>query len=75
MIDVKAAREAYNDGTIDEIIWVKRKFRSADTMTKSEILPEFVYELEKNQLHYEAKQLVKRMANSASYEKEEKVQV
>lgn len=45
MIDVKAASEAYNDGIIDGIIWIRVKFNLADPMTKAVILAEFVESL------------------------------
>lgn len=54
MIDVQAAREAYNDGIIDDIIWIERKYNLADAMTEKEVMPEFVEKtLETNKLHYE----------------------
>lgn len=39
MIDVKADKEAYNDGIIDNIIRIRRKLNLADVMTKTTILP------------------------------------
>lgn len=39
MIRVKAAREAYNDGTIDYIICIRMKFNKADAIKKAAILP------------------------------------
>lgn len=60
MIDVKAGREAYNEGIIDDVIWVRRKYNLADAMTKASILPEFVEALEKNKLYYEVEQSINR---------------
>lgn len=34
-MDVKAAREAYNDETIDDIVWIRRKYNLAGAMTKA----------------------------------------
>lgn len=48
MIDVKAAREAYNEGIIDDVIWILRKYNLADAMKKASIVPELVEELQNN---------------------------
>lgn len=37
MIDIKAAREEYNDQIINAIIWVRRMFSLADNMTNTGI--------------------------------------
>lgn len=37
MIDIKAAREAYDEGIVVDIIWVRRKYNPAGAMTKSGI--------------------------------------
>lgn len=63
MVDVKAAREAHNEGIIDDMIWIRRKYNLADAMTESAILPEFITAIEKNQSHYEVEQSVKRSIN------------
>lgn len=34
MQNVKAIYEVYNDGIIDKIIWVRRKFNLVDEMTR-----------------------------------------
>lgn len=34
MIDIREDREAYNDESIDDIIWIRPKFNLADAMTK-----------------------------------------
>ena len=34
MIDVKAAREAYNQGIIEDVMWIRRDYNLADAMTK-----------------------------------------
>lgn len=51
MIDVKAEREAYNDGIINDILWIRTQHR-VDAMTKDDFLPEFITAIEMNQLHY-----------------------
>lgn len=51
MKDAKAAKEANNDGIIDGIIWIRRKFNLSDAMTKAKILPEFLEALEPNKFH------------------------
>lgn len=70
MIDVKAAREAYNGATIDDIIWIRLKVNIADAMKKATILPDFVEALGKNQLQYEIEQSVKRTTYSQTSEKQ-----
>lgn len=53
MIDVKAAKGAYNDGIIDDIVTMRRKYDVTDAMTKAAHLLEFNKYIEKNKLHYE----------------------
>lgn len=65
IIDVKAAREAYNDGIIDDIIWIRRKYNPGGAMAKAAILSESIAAV-KNQLHFEVEQSVKRPINSSS---------
>lgn len=38
MIDIKSARAAYNDETIDDLIWSRRTYNFAASMTKAHIL-------------------------------------
>lgn len=49
----KAAREAYNDGVIYDIIWIRSKYNRANAMKKGAILATFLTAIEKIQLHYE----------------------
>lgn len=39
MIDVKAAREDYIYGTLDDVIWIRIKFNLTEAMTKASIMP------------------------------------
>lgn len=70
IIDVKAAREAYDDGIIDDVICIRRNFNLADLMTKTARTPEFVEALHQNQLHYEIEQSVNRKIRSTTNETE-----
>lgn len=38
MVYVRAAREAYKDGIIDNMIWIRIKYNLADELTKAAIL-------------------------------------
>lgn len=38
MDDNKATKEAYNEGTMDDVIWIRRDYNFADAMTKAKIL-------------------------------------
>lgn len=69
MIDGLAAREAYNSGIVDDIVWIRRKYNLGDSMTKLEIMPEFVKAIEANRIHYEIEQSVNRTVRSQSNEK------
>lgn len=42
MINIKAARQAYNEVTINDLIWIKRYYNLEDDMKKSKILPQLV---------------------------------
>lgn len=42
MVDLKAAREAYNKFIIDYVKLIRRKFNFADAMTKDSVLREFI---------------------------------
>lgn len=42
MIDVKAEREALNDGIIGGMIWIRRKYNLGDAMTKAAVLLKFL---------------------------------
>lgn len=53
MIDVNSAREAHNDGIIDDIVWIRREFNMAVEMTKATILPQLVEMREEGKLKYE----------------------
>lgn len=39
MTNVKAARKVYNEGIVDDFIWIRRKFNLSESMTKAAILP------------------------------------
>lgn len=39
MIDVKAEREAYRNGIIDDIIWIRRKYNRVADMKNAAVLP------------------------------------
>lgn len=41
MIHVKAVREAYNDVTVEDDIWIRRNYNLADVVTKTSLLPLF----------------------------------
>lgn len=69
-INVQAAWGSYNEGIIDDVIWIKRKFNLRDAITKEAILLEFVEALDKNKLHYEVEQSVNRMILSPTTEME-----
>lgn len=66
MIDVKASREAYNEGIISNEICIRREIYLADAMTKSSILPQFVEALNQNQLYYEVEQIINRTIRSST---------
>lgn len=40
MMHINAETEAYIDGIINDIIWIRRNFNLADAMTKPTITPE-----------------------------------
>ena len=60
MIDIKAAREAYNEGTINDVIWIRRDYNLADAMTKYKIQPQLVEFLQTGKVKYEEEQSVLR---------------
>lgn len=68
MINVKDAREAYNDGIIDDVKWIRMNFNLADAMTKATILSE-IFE-DTNQLHYAVEKSVNCTICSPTNEKE-----
>lgn len=68
MRHVKAAREAYNGGIIDDILWIYEKFQQEDEMTKEDLLPEFVIAFLKNKFHDEVEQSVTCMVASPKNE-------
>lgn len=53
MIDIKGAREAYNEELTNGIIWNRQQFKLADAMTKVQVNNELMKALAKNKLHYE----------------------
>lgn len=40
MVDIKAARDAYNEGIVNDIIWIRLEYNLSDAMTKHKILPQ-----------------------------------
>lgn len=42
MIDVKAPRESFNGGIINDLVWITRKYILPSSMTKVTILPQLV---------------------------------
>lgn len=82
MIDIVAEREAYNNGTIADILWISNKqtiadilcmfgkCSLADSMTKNKIIIQFVEALETTQLKFEIEQSVESTVRSRSYEKD-----
>lgn len=69
MIDIKAEKEAYNDGIIDDIIWIRRKINLADVMTKPTILPKRYKAVDEGKLRYEVEERIKRTIIPAEQEK------
>lgn len=47
MIYIKAARVAYDEGIIDDIIWIRRNYNLADAMRKATTSQDFAGNLEK----------------------------
>ena len=64
MIDVKAAREAYNQGVIEDVMWIRRDYNLADAMTKSNILPQLIKVMETGKIEYEIEQSVQRQLDN-----------
>lgn len=60
MLFSKAERDLYNDGIIDVIIWIREKYNIADYITKAAFIPKVATAREKNQLHYEIEESVKK---------------
>ena len=58
MIDIKAAREAFNDGIIEHIVWIRRQFNLADSVTKAQINQDLVDALKTGKIKYEVEQSV-----------------
>lgn len=53
MIDIKAAREAYNEVIINDLIWIRMDYNLADTMKKSKVLPQLVAVMKTGKTKYE----------------------
>lgn len=62
MINIKAAREAYNEGIVENIIWIRRNYNLsdalADAMTKSGISTEFLDAIRKVKIHFEVERSI-----------------
>lgn len=69
MIDIKAAREAYNQVMIDDIIWICKPFNLADAMTKETMPPEHVQALESGKIYYEVDQSITWNMSTSKQEK------
>lgn len=67
---LKSIREACNDGIIDDIVLIRRKFNLADDIKNVAIVPEFVTEIQKNSLKSEVEKLAKGSINLSSDDKE-----
>lgn len=59
MIYLKALKEAYIEGIVDNYYTDQKKIKILDATMKACVLPEFVESLDKNQLQDEEKQLFK----------------
>lgn len=42
LVDIKATREAYKEGIVNCIIWIRLKYSLSDTTTKDKIIPKLV---------------------------------
>lgn len=60
LMDTTAAREAYNERIVDDIIWIRRKFNTADSMMKPAIPSDLVHAVQKRKIHYEIEQSIKK---------------
>lgn len=68
LIDLNAAIETYNDGIIDDIIWIHRKCNLAGTITTPTILTELLQAVDEWNTHYEVQQPIKRSPTTAEQE-------
>lgn len=59
MIDVKASREAYNDGIVEDSIWIRRSYNLTNVMTKTSILAQLLDVIETGNIEYEIEQSFK----------------
>lgn len=41
-IDVKPGRESYDEDIVEDIIWIRRNYKSEDPMTKASILSQLI---------------------------------
>lgn len=53
MIYVRAAREAYNEGIVDDIIWIRLTYNLSNSMTKSIILLQLFEMMETGNIYCE----------------------
>ena len=58
MIDIKAARQAYNEGIISDIIWIWGDYNLGDAMTKANVMPLLVEVMKTGKIKYEIEQSV-----------------
>lgn len=69
MIYMKAAREAYNDDIITDIIWIRREYNLADVMTRPAIITKLIDTLKEVKLHYKIEQSIAKEIRSEQKEK------
>lgn len=56
MTYIKANIEAYKEGTVNDVIWIRRDYNLADSMTKPKILPQLVQTMKTANTKYEIEQ-------------------
>lgn len=58
MADTNAAIETYNDGIVNNVIWIRREYNLADGMAKYTTLPQVAYFLETGKVKGKIEQFV-----------------
>lgn len=53
MMDIKAAREAYNEGKLNDEIWMRREYSIAYLMTNHTILLQLIAIVQTGQVKYD----------------------
>ena len=72
MIDIKAAREAYNEDIIDSVTWIRRQYNLADAMTKPAINNELTKALDNGTVVYEIENSIIKTQPSDTTEEKKK---